>query len=55
MTPLRPTTLDARIQDLIHQATTEKSHFYIATILTQCMQEITRLREYEWMYKDLEK
>lgn len=51
MTP--PTTLDDKIHDLIKQATTEKSHYYVATILTQCMQEITRLREYEWKYNDL--
>lgn len=41
------------IDDLIKQATTEQSHFYTASTLLRAKAEIVRLREYEWMYKEL--
>lgn len=44
--------LDA-INDLIKQATTERSHHYTASVLRRAYAEIVRLKEYEWMYKDL--
>lgn len=48
-------TLEEKMHDLIKQATTERSHYYAASVLVEALQEISRLKEYEWMYKDLEK
>ena len=41
--------------DLLKQATTERSHYYVASVLTEAMQEIARLKEIEWMYNGLQK
>lgn len=37
------------IDDLIKQATTERSHYYTAEILRRAKVEIERLREIEWV------
>jgi hypothetical protein len=42
-----------RMRDLRVQATTEKSHYYVAKILEEAIAEIQRLQEYEFMYQDL--
>lgn len=42
-----------KLADLHKQATTENSHFYVAACVKEAIAEINRLREYEWMYKDL--
>jgi hypothetical protein len=45
--PCNKTTADdilVRIEDLHKQATTEKSHYYTASTLAACSQEIVRLR-----------
>jgi hypothetical protein len=34
----------AEAADLLHQATTERSHFYVATVLSKCMAAITSLQ-----------
>lgn len=43
----------ARLENLLKQATTERSHHYVATCCRDAIAEIKRLREFEWMYKDL--
>lgn len=42
-----------RMKDLLKQATTEKSHYYVASTLVAAMAEIERLREIEWQYQGL--
>lgn len=42
-----------KLIDLKKQATTERSHHYVASCVEEAIAEIKRLREYEWMYKDL--
>ena len=42
-----------RLEDLLKQATTEHSHYYVASCCREAIAEIKRLREYEWRYKDL--
>ena len=39
--------LIADIDDLIVQATKERSHYYVESILQRCKQEIMRLKEIE--------
>lgn len=46
------TTLE-KLEDLHKQATTEQSHFYTARVIKEAIEEIKRLQEYEWKYKDL--
>ena len=43
----------AKLEDLLKQATTERSHYYVASCCREAIAEIERLRDYEWMYKDL--
>lgn len=43
------------LAELLVQATEERSHYYVASVVRQAIKEIARLREYEWMYKDLSK
>lgn len=47
-----PDILD-KLEDLHKQATTERSHHYVASCVKEAIAEIKRLREIEWMYKDL--
>lgn len=47
------TDIIAKLEDLHKQATHERSHFYVASCAAEAIAEIKRLREYEWMYKDL--
>jgi hypothetical protein len=42
-----------KLEDLLLQATTERSHYYTAAVLREAIAEIRRLQEIEWMYKDL--
>jgi len=44
-----------KLQNLLKQATTERSHYYVASVVLESIAEIKRLREYEWMYNDLGK
>lgn len=43
------------LAELLVQATTERTHYYVASVVRRAIAEIIRLREYEWMYKDLTK
>lgn len=45
----------AKLTDLLKQATTERSHYYVASVVREAIAEIQRLQEFEWMYKSLEK
>lgn len=47
------TDIIAKLEDLHKQATTERSHYHVASVVTEAIAEIKRLREFEWMYKDL--
>lgn len=42
-----------KLRDLLKQASTERSHYYVASCCKEAIEEIERLRKYEWMYKDL--
>jgi hypothetical protein len=42
-----------QLEDLHKQAVTERSHYYTAKVIKAAIEEIKRLQEYEWMYKDL--
>ena len=42
-----------RLKDLVKQATTEKSHYYVASTAAAAIAEIEALREIAWMYKEL--
>lgn len=49
-----------KLDGLARQASTEKSHYYVAATVGDAHREIVKLRaevkrlkEYEWMYKDL--
>lgn len=44
-----------KLEDLLKQATTEHSHYYAAGCCREAIAEIKRLREFEWMYKELSK
>lgn len=46
-------TIIEKLEDLLKQATTERSHYYVASCCREAIAEIKRLQEYEWMYKDL--
>jgi hypothetical protein len=46
-------TILEKLQDLLKQATIERSHYYVAQTCREAIAEIKRLQEYEWMYKDL--
>ncbi len=41
------------LRDLLKQATTEHSHYYVANCCKRAIAEIERLREKEWMYDEL--
>ena len=45
---IRITDILDRIADLHKQATTERSHYYVASTLDACTNEIERLREALW-------
>lgn len=47
------TDIVERLEDLHKQATTERSHYYVASTCVEAIAEIKRLREIEWMYRDL--
>lgn len=42
-----------KLNDLHKQATTERSHYYIASVVREAIAEIQRLREIEFMYRGL--
>lgn len=42
---LRKLSLEERIDDLIEQATTERSHYYTASLLLEVRDELKRLKE----------
>lgn len=44
-----------KLEDVHKQATIERSHFYTGKCIEEAIAEIKRLREYEWMYKELSK
>lgn len=44
-----------KLQDLHKQATTERSHNYVAACVREAIAEIQRLREIEFMYQSVSK
>lgn len=44
-----------KLEQLAVQAVKEKSHYYVAKCVREAVVEIKRLREYEYMYKELSK
>jgi hypothetical protein len=46
------TILD-KLEGLLKQATTERSHHYVAACCREAIAENKRLQEIEWMYLDL--
>jgi hypothetical protein len=55
---LKPTAaqnvnLLGKLADLHKQATTERSHYYVAATVREAIAEIARLREIEWKYEEL--
>lgn len=42
-----------KLEDLYKQATTERSHYYVAGVVKAAIAEIRRLRVVEWQYRDL--
>lgn len=42
-----------KLRDLHLQATVERSHYYVASVVQAAIAEINRLREIEWQYKEL--
>ena len=44
-----------KLAELHKQATTERSHYYVAATVREAIAEIQRLREFEWMYNELSK
>jgi len=60
--PAKVRTILQKLHDLLEQATTEKSHYYVASVCRDAINEITRLQllvdknsEYAWRYEDLRK
>ncbi len=45
--------LIAKLEDLLKQASTERSHYYVAGCCRDAIDELKRLREIEYMYLDL--
>lgn len=45
----------AKLEDLRKQATVERSHNYVGSVVREAITEINRLREIEWMYENLNK
>lgn len=43
------------LRDLLKQATTERSHYYVAECCRRAIQEIESLREKAWKYDELSK
>jgi hypothetical protein len=44
-----------KLADLHKQATTERSHYYVASVVREAIAEITRLREIEYRYESCSK
>jgi hypothetical protein len=42
-----------KLEDLYKQATTERSHYYVAGVVKEAIAEIQRLRVIDWKYRDL--
>lgn len=42
--------LDGKIEGLLYQATTERRHYYVASVLRDVKAELARLREIEFRY-----